>query len=263
MTNMKPAKASKQLEDTRRKIGDTLRTLRQERRWTQVELAGRLHLSQTRLSHVEHGAASLTAEQLLEALKVFNAPLSRFATREAPDPLQDLQHALARLGARHLRVGEGLLPSERLESVHQVLLETLLTGEPRLLAALAPVLVVNAADLNLSRLATALDAHGRRRRLSWAIENTIEAINAAPTSRAHARERLAARRLETALALANLDAVAGPPAALDLLDPQIRSEKAVAEIRAAASNISRKWGIVTRLQPVDFAEALRAARAGD
>ena len=47
----------------------------------------------------------------------------------------------------------------------------------------------------------------------------------------------------------------------DLFDPSIRSKKSLVEVQAAASDVSRKWGIVSALQPRDFAQAIRAANA--
>lgn len=46
----------------------------------------------------------------------------------------------------------------------------------------------------------------------------------------------------------------------DLLDPDILSEKTLEEMKASRSEISRRWGIATALQPADFVEALKAIR---
>ena len=48
----------------------------------------------------------------------------------------------------------------------------------------------------------------------------------------------------------------------NVLDGGIRSKRTLEEVRAASSAISKRWGIVTVLQPEDFVEALRGARAG-
>ena len=87
------------LRKLRGRVGDTVRELRRDRRWTQAELAGQLGLSQGRLSEIEGGKGSLTAEQFLLLLGLFNVGASRFWTAPA-DPEADLQNALARLGAR-------------------------------------------------------------------------------------------------------------------------------------------------------------------
>ena len=63
------------LQPDRLAIASKVRDLRKARRWTQAELSKRLHLSQNRLSEIERGAGSFTAEQLLVILKLFNVPL--------------------------------------------------------------------------------------------------------------------------------------------------------------------------------------------
>lgn len=133
-----------------------------------------------------------------------------------------------------------------------------------MITALAPVLVNNAELLNFTKLSVDLDSLGLRRRLYWVIENTMEAIRqetrlSTPQAR---RERLASRRLEVAMRFAHgyEQVLEGSS---DLLDPSIRSKQSADEIRRASSDISKKWGIITSLQPADFAAALRESRAGD
>jgi len=48
----------------------------------------------------------------------------------------------------------------------------------------------------------------------------------------------------------------------DILDPSIRTKRTLEEVKASSSPISRRWNIVTGLQPDDFSHALREARAG-
>src|SRR5262249_44243414 len=138
----------------------------ESRRWTQKELAARLEFSQSRLSEVERGAGSFTAEQFLLLLKLFNVGASHFVIGTG-DPDLELQNALARLGATHLDESEDALPSERLEEVHAAIREALVSGAPRLVAALAPVLVRNAERLNLVKLYADLERTGLQRRLGW------------------------------------------------------------------------------------------------
>ena len=66
-------------EQHRSKIARKVKTLREEKRWTQAELSGRLGLSQSRLSEIERGQGSFTAEQFLTILKLFNVPVTHFA----------------------------------------------------------------------------------------------------------------------------------------------------------------------------------------
>src|SRR4051812_19664007 len=127
------------LEKERVAIARKVRALRTARQWTQAELAARLGLSQSRLSEIERGAGSFTAEQFLEILRLFNVTPDDFVTVEHAGD-QALQNALARLGARQLRESPDVLPSERLREVDRVLREVLSSAEsPRLVTALAPV----------------------------------------------------------------------------------------------------------------------------
>src|SRR6476469_4792741 len=99
----------------RARISATVRALRKERGWTQAELAEKLGLSQNRLSEVERGDGSFTAEQFLLILKLFNVTTSRFA--DATDRPQQLQNALARRGASHLQESAGVVPADDLADV--------------------------------------------------------------------------------------------------------------------------------------------------
>ena len=69
---MDDVKLSQQLEKTKADIARKVHDLRRGRRWTQAELARRLDLSQSRLSEVERGDGSFTAEQFLTILRLFN-----------------------------------------------------------------------------------------------------------------------------------------------------------------------------------------------
>lgn len=259
---MKTPRAKPQLEHARRSVATHVRELRRGRGWTQAELAARLHLSQNRLSELERGAGSFTAEQLLVILKLFNVPVSLFGQADEADQVTTLQNALARLGALELQESDRALPSERLEQVNDVIREAVLSRAPRLITAIAPVLARNADRVNLHVIDDALLETGLSGRLPWVVDNTIEALTAELTGplprswtqtyrRASVvldayRERVAARadRLEL----------------LDVLDPNIRSKKSVDEVRAQSSPIARRWRIVSGLQPTDFIAALRGAR---
>jgi hypothetical protein len=103
------------------------------------------------------------------------------------------------------------------------------------------------------------------RRLYWVIDNTIKAIqqeSRPSSSRQWTRDRLASRRLEVAMRFARgyEELIKDAP---DLLDPSMRSERSANEIRRTSSDISKRWNIITSLQPEDFAAALRESRAGD
>ena len=62
----------------RQTIGSAARTLRRSRSLTQEEVAASLGMSQAQLSMKERGETSFTAEQLIELMRLFNAPLHAF-----------------------------------------------------------------------------------------------------------------------------------------------------------------------------------------
>src|SRR6185436_20500519 len=80
--DMKPRKPATELDRRRSDVAAKVRALRKARRWTQAELGKRLGLSQARLSEIEGGDGSFTAEQLLLLLKLFNVGASRFVSSE-------------------------------------------------------------------------------------------------------------------------------------------------------------------------------------
>ncbi len=263
--------AKERLDVARQEIAAKVRELRKNRRWTQAELARRLELSQNRLSEIERGAGSFTAEQFLVILKLFNVPLAHFArgTEHRHDDAM-LQNALARLGAFHLQESDDVLPSERLEDATDVVREALVAATPRLLTALGPVLVRNADGLNLRKLDARLTDAGLERRLGWLVDNVLDALGReleqAPPRPWAQLYRRAVVVLSTFLQPATSRQARSSHSDLvtpDILDAQIRSKKTLEEVRASASPISQRWGIVTSLQPEDFSLALRAARVDD
>lgn len=261
---MSTRESSQGLDSARRRIAEKVRELRLGRGWTQAELAGRLSLSQNRLSEIERGAGSFTAEQLLEILRIFNVDVTWFAPSASSASV--LQNALARLGAVQLLESEDVLPSERLSTVGDVVRETLVDPRhPRLVTALAPVLVRNIDSANLSKIAVELAAGGLGRRFAWLIENTLEAVRLESGRSPPARWGLLYRRAESVF-LGFLSSITleqrlrWSEAADDILDPTIRSLRTLNEVTAARSAQSANWGIVTSLTPGDFAAALRGAR---
>jgi HTH-type transcriptional regulator/antitoxin HipB len=249
---------------TRAEIAKVVRALRRERAWTQAELARKLGLSQSRLSEIESGAGSFTAEQLLLILKLFNVTTSRF-TGGGVDRQAQIQNALARLGAHHLQEQSDLVPAEDLDEPTEVLRETLIEAEPRFLTALAPVLVSNIDRISLSKVYLDLGKVGLERRLGWISENTLAALSLARRGEVPRSWAQRARRAEVVLG-AFLDATPltgpanGKPPVVDALDRSIRSKKTLEQVKASSSDISRKWDIVSSLTAADFAESLRAAR---
>lgn len=248
----------------RENIARKVRELRRGRRWTQAEFSGRLGLSQSRLSEIERGDGSFTAEQFLVILKLFNVPVSHFVAAEKGIDAE-LQNALARLGAGHLQEDADVLPSGLLDQVADVVREVLVAADsPRHVTALAPVLVRNVERLSLPRLRLRLAEVGAERRLGWLVANILAALEHVRLTDLPRKEAQTYRRAKVVLGSFldgwnPSDPGLGAP---DILDHDILSARTLAEVRAANSTISQHWGIVTALQPTDFFEALEASRVG-
>ena len=252
-------------------ISRKVRALREGRRWTQAELSRRLGLSQSRLSEIEQGKGSFTAEQFLAILKLFNVPVTHFAPARRTSA--DLQNALARLGANHLIENRDVLPSDRLETVANVIREVLVSPDsPRHITSLAPVLVQNIDRVSLRKLQAELIEVGLERRLGWVIANTLEAIRSELAHGLPRKWTVLYRRAELVLsnflesstrARARRASTRRASTSIDILDSDILSTKTLDEVQAASSGLSQRWGIATGLQPEDFIEALSAARVAD
>lgn len=253
------------LDRTRLGIAEKVRVLRAEHRLTQAEVSRRLGLSQGRLSKIERGAGSFSAEQFIAILKLFNVGASYFEPAKPKDPHAELTNALARFGASQLRE-TAALPSDDVSEVSGLVRATLIAGSPRLVSALAPVIVNNVDRLALTRLHVALHEVGLERRLAWLVENILAALKT-ESSDAKGKTGRAYARAATVLGafrdfVESSAATATKNAPVDVLDPDIRSPQTLEEVQAEASTISRRWRIATALTPADFARALRQARAG-
>lgn len=278
MPDRKRPKANDKL---RVEIGAKVRSLRKSRAWTQAELARKLALSQNRLSEIETGAGSFTAEQLLTILQLFNVSVDHFAT-PAPDRADretaDLQNALARLGASHLRESIDVIPSSRFVEPASAVRETLIRGHSsRLVTALAPVVVRSIERMQLRSIHVDLARLGLERRLGWLVENIQTAIAldskpppAPPWGRLYRRASVVlstflewASKVHRDVAVLDEDFRGGAAGPLDVLDDDIRSQETLEQVKNASSPISRRWGLVTSIQPADFTQALRASRDVD
>ncbi|MCB9537538.1 MAG: helix-turn-helix transcriptional regulator [Myxococcales bacterium] len=253
---------------TRRSIGEAVRRLREARSWTQADLGDRLDITQSRLSLLERGQASFTAEQLLALMRLFNVDATYFDGEATTDPDLVLQNALARLGARHLREAAEVTPDARLSDVNAVLPAALVSGRPRLVAALAPVLVEQCDAAALPKVQRELAAAGLERRLPWLVENVLQAIEREleagpprPRAQRARRARLVLGGFHALMARQRAEWTRDAP--LDVLDADVRSEETLAEVAEASSDPSRRWRIVTRLRPADFTDALEASHLGD
>lgn len=249
----------RQLDKTRLDISRKVRQLRKDRRFTQAELAHMLGMSQNRLSEIERGGGSFTAEQLLTIIRIFNIAPSYFSS--APAPIEDeLQNALARLGASHLSENPDALPSERLRNSLSVLRETLVSADsPRQITSLAPILVKNIDNLNLWKLRAQLAEMGLERRLGWVLQSTQDALHI-ELSRELPRSLKQRYVMADTIIESLLGAHPWPEAKIeDVLDKDIRSSKARQEVQKERSAVAARWGLLTRLRTEDFVDALRAA----
>jgi transcriptional regulator with XRE-family HTH domain len=253
-----------ELEKTRRRVAARVRALRKARGWTQAELAGRLGLSQNRLSEIERGKGSFSAEQFIVVLALFNASIAEFVP--PADTEDELQNVLIQLGATHLREVPGVVSTGRFEApVDAVIAVLLQPWSTRLVTALAPVLLKQVDAISLPLLRARLDASSRSARLGWLLENVRDALLVPPASPNAAWRRRAARAITVATSeLARFapppNPAASPP---DLFDTTIRSAKSLEEVWSNASKVSRRWGVATEIRTEDFQQAIWQAHGSD
>lgn len=262
--------------ELRKYIGLKVRELRKKRSMSQDYLARLLGVSQGWLSYVEKGEGSLTAEQLLEILKIFNEVPQAFDLAER-NPEAEFQRALVQQGADHLFQDPRVLPSNLNQDIEATIREVLLDGRnPRQLTAIAPVLARNYDTIDLKRLWARFVDYHLQNRLGWALENVAEAIDQlVPRLTSHD-----ARPLRRAgIALRNFLAIRAPEISegstssgilragqnrdeilsrLDVLGEKTLSWKTISDLWSSADPASRRWGVVSSLKPQDFYDALKA-----
>ena len=269
---MSDSKVSDSKEKIRSSVALKIRELRRSRRWSQAELAKRLGLSQNRLSELENGDGSFSAEQLILALRLFNITVNDIIGDANADQAAAIQNAVARLGATHLQEQTGVLPSEQLGGLRRAVFEGLVDGSPRIVTSLAPVLVRHSKTVtNLASLYSELFNLGLERRLPWLIDNALVALDElrnyvgaiSTAKKAHYRQANLALRFfleHLERQSRSKDRQEAPP---DVLDSTIRSSRTYDDVLESRSDISKKWNVVTTLQPRDFLVALEAANAVD
>jgi transcriptional regulator with XRE-family HTH domain len=242
-----------ELDRRRTAVAAKVRELRKARRWTQAELGERLGLSQARLSEIEGGDGSFTAEQLLTVLALFNVSLSEFVPEV--DVEDDLHNALVRHGAHHLRTIPSVAPTSRFADPADAIVGVLLDPRSaRLVTALAPIIVQHVDRLSLPALRARLSTAGREARLGWLLENVRDALQSISPPDAASRRR--ASRTLTVLSNELERFERHPGETPDLFDSTIRSRRSRDLVWQRASPISRRWGIATDLNTDDFVEAL-------
>jgi len=260
----------------RAEIAKSVKALREGRRMTQVSMASHLGMSQGRYSGIERGDRSFTAEEFVGILRIFNVTVADLVD-DRGDPGDHLQKALARLGAEHLVEDPRLFPSERLVEVERVVREVLVAvGQARQTTALAPVMIRNLESLNLTRLWALFKDYGLERRLAWLIDSTLEAVREIlrrsptlprkPLIQLKKSERAFEqflRREGPSRIRQELPAFSGTgldsALSVDLLDGAVVSEQTLRELIERNSEVARRWGVATALQPEDFMEAIADA----
>lgn len=248
------------LNQIRAHIGPTVRRLRKERRWTLGELGRRLDLSESRLSEVERGQGSFSAEQLLLLFQLFHVGPADFVEPDAGrDPVVgSLQNALARLGASHLVADEAFVIRREHERPIDLLLDVLIVHPTaRALTALPPVLVRH--EVSLPAVQHGVVQAGVPGRLGWLLEHALAALDAVDGGSVGWRRE--SRRWAT-VAGSFLSRVVKPAGDVpwDLLDAELRSPIGVAAAEADATKIDRRWRVISRLTTADFVGPLEVAR---
>ncbi len=163
-----------------------------------------------------------------------------------------------------------LFPSERLKQATDVIREALVSAQSsRQIAAIAPILVNHAGQLNLDKLHREFKELGLEYRLGWLIENILEAIKIEESSKIISREwRLKYRRAQIIIGsqVAGWFAYPGEPGnppPYAVLDPEITSAQTFKEVSETLSPVAKRWRIITQIEVEDFVKALRAARGAD
>lgn len=260
---------TKDIDRSRLEIVKKIRRLRQENHWTQARLARLLGLSQNRLSEIERGRGSFTAEQLLLILKIFNVSLRHFSSGPTVSEENLLQNAIARLGASPLQENRDLLPTEKLENATAVIREVLTSSaHPRQITALGPVIVNQLNSLGLNNLRLAFLGEGRINRLGWLFECVLFAVrNELHTAPQRLPREWRDRYHRAIVLLQNI--LKSPGFAVrplqnnseDPLEPEVlQSQESFEDAKTSRDRFAKKWGVVTRIKTADFVQALKETR---
>lgn len=256
------------MNDLERFVGQRIRDFRLERRLPQRYVASALGVSQASISRIESGKEGLSVRQLVAACKLFNVLPTSFLPEEGTAQSQ-LRRSLVRHGAKNLVDDDQALPSARFASVKEAIRETLIAAEsPRDIAGLAPVIVKNVGSLPFTELARSLFVLGSHleRRLCWLLDNILAAIDIQlqtgnlthsdkvrylrARTRLSGELRLISQRWQSHYGEETIKEE-------DTLDLDLNSPESIDEARSTSSKISKRWKIVSHIQPNDFAAALR------
>ncbi len=249
----------------KKSIIEGLARLRKERRLSQAEFAKILGLSQQRLSEIEQGHGSISAERLVFLLQKFNLSLSYFVKKKVEiDAALVLQNTLVRLGAKYLKESTNVFVPEKFDYIDEVLFETLyLYPLARLIPALAPVIAANIQKVNFKKLEVKLYDLGIANRFYWVLESVLKSIQKQLSNPSlFGSKKPLYRRCKTILTgfllykkhIRRSDDEGAFPE--DLLDQDIISEKTRQIVESDRDELARKWKIITRIKQNDFDQAL-------
>lgn len=247
-------------DNIKQSIGQGLKRVRKDRAMTQAQLAEMLAISQPQLSQVESGKGSLTAAQLLHLINHFNLSAADFLpAQKRPEQRDDeLQNALARFGALHLREIPDLPASPRYARVDDVILDTLIAPvSPRFVTGLGSVVARNFDFIVFVRLFQRLKDLGREARLLWLLQcleaATLKRIEDSLPRDKKVFYRQINRGLEGELAvLKNIVETAGMQFHEDILIPRYTGAKALDRLRQARDQNAKNWNILTDIRADDF-----------
>lgn len=241
-----------------KQISHGIRSARVDRRLSQAELAQKLGISQSRLSEIEQGKGSITAEQFIFLLQFFNLPISHFVKQENVSFEDQLQNRMIQLGGRSLREVSNVLPSEKINSIYTVVIETLVGGlTSRLVLGLIPVVISNIDQIDFYRLRSKFTEVGQKNRIYWFIDGLLNAIQVRCKQFVpHQYVRLY-RRAEVQLSRARLfSQLDNADGVEDVLDMDITTPRTLGNVRASCDDLAKKWNIITRITQEDFNKAL-------
>lgn len=243
-------------------MGQTVRRLRKERRWTLAELAGRLRLSESRLSELERGKGSFSAEHLLALFGLFHVGPEAFLPADTlRDPVVgSIQKSLSKFGAYHLLADDTfLIRSEHARPVDVICDVLVRHPSPRFLTAIPPVLVQSSNEISFSAIQDAVVRAGVPHRWAWLLDRFLGALDTIDGGSVLWR-RGSQRASVLAQSFLSQLSEPGSDATLDLLDRDVRSQATLRAALVRADEKDHKWRVLSRLTTEDFVAPLEALR---
>ena len=112
------------------------------------------------------------------SIKILNVGVEEYRTaREKQDRNVELKNELDRCGDRNMRESENTSLTAQLADAQEVVRQDIIGGAPSIVTALATVLVDKFDRVELLNLDASLSETGHERRLGWAVENIVRALD--------------------------------------------------------------------------------------